>query len=761
MENSPNGRCQRIFGRFEVDLVSGELYKQGRLVPLQEQPFRVLSALLERPGEMVTREDLRKKLWPDGTFVDFDDGIDTALKKLRQALADSAQNPVFIETIPRRGYRFIAPVSGNGSVSQEFPPQPRNDSAALATKGERQLGEDHSKNTGFAVRRIPLVTKYAAVIGIFLMAVLAVRLYRSYSRTAAPEPKLRQLTFNSIEFPVTSAAISPDGKYLAYSDSSGMHLKLISTSETSDIRSPEVFAGTDLRWEIVNNGWFPDSAVFLANSHPAASDPDRWTSEESSIWAFSVLGGPPRKLRDAAVAYSVSPGGLLISFGTNHGKWGEREIWLMGPAAEGARKLYEADEESSVASLLWSPDGKRVLYILSDQAGDHYLVRDLAGGPPSTLFLTSESKNIKDASWLPDGRLVYSAGATGSPSDTCNLWVVRLDPRTGLPVEKSKQLSNWAGFCVSRISATHGAHQIAFQEWSNHSATYLADLQPNGRALRDPKRFNLEDDEDAIADWTADNSTVIVVRNREDQYFLYRKSLKEGRAVVIASSTPGSLLEAAEITPDSDWVILQVYSIAGGPSAPTPIMRVPLAGGSPEPMFSAPAGSGFMCARPPSMLCLLAQPSPDRKQLIVSAFDPANKKRGTEMMRLYVGPALKDEHWPWCSLSPDGTRLAFSPSPEGPIQIHSLNGRLLQFVRVKGLQSLRLLSWAGDGKGLFMVSGIKDGTAVQHVDLNGNSQILWKCTGGRQCDYGPSPDGRQLAILDRQLSANFWLMENF
>ena len=116
METPSNGHSRLAFGLFEADPSSGELYRRGSRVALQEKPFRILAMLLERPGELVTREEVRKQVWPDGTFVDFDEGLDTALKKLRYALGDSAQNPTFIETVPRRGYRFIAPVT-NGERS--------------------------------------------------------------------------------------------------------------------------------------------------------------------------------------------------------------------------------------------------------------------------------------------------------------------------------------------------------------------------------------------------------------------------------------------------------------------------------------------------------------------------------------------------------------------------------------------------------------------------------------------------------------------
>ena len=100
------------FGIFEVDLRAGELRKQGKRIKLQDQPFQVLAVLLQRPGDVVTREELRSQIWAQDTFVDFDNSLNTAINKLREALGDSADNPRFIETLPRRGYRFLAPITG-------------------------------------------------------------------------------------------------------------------------------------------------------------------------------------------------------------------------------------------------------------------------------------------------------------------------------------------------------------------------------------------------------------------------------------------------------------------------------------------------------------------------------------------------------------------------------------------------------------------------------------------------------------------------
>src|SRR5438093_615679 len=110
---------QRIlcFGSFEVDLASGELRRQGLKISLQDQPFRLLALLLERAGEVVTREELRDKLWPADTFVDFDHSLNTAVRKLREALGDSAETPRYVETLARRGYRFVAPLAEPGPTA--------------------------------------------------------------------------------------------------------------------------------------------------------------------------------------------------------------------------------------------------------------------------------------------------------------------------------------------------------------------------------------------------------------------------------------------------------------------------------------------------------------------------------------------------------------------------------------------------------------------------------------------------------------------
>lgn len=124
------------FGVFEADVSTGELRKAGIRMRLQEQPFQVLVLFLERPGEVISRDEIQKKLWPSGTFVDFDHSLNTIINKIREALNDSASNPRFVETLAKRGYRFLAPVTSTSVL----PPAERTDRA------NNQIEDDRTKN---------------------------------------------------------------------------------------------------------------------------------------------------------------------------------------------------------------------------------------------------------------------------------------------------------------------------------------------------------------------------------------------------------------------------------------------------------------------------------------------------------------------------------------------------------------------------------------------------------------------------------------
>jgi len=184
------------FGVFELDLRSGELQKQGRKVRMEGQPVQVLICLLESPGELVTREELHRKLWPADTFVNFEHGLNAAVKRLRQALSDSADNPRFVETLPRRGYRFIAPVQ---TVPLTAEP-PETAATPLAPETPETIDEAPAGLSAPAVtvvnRRPSTVWTVSIIALLLVVGVLAVRTLRL---GAHPPPAIRSLAVLPLE----------------------------------------------------------------------------------------------------------------------------------------------------------------------------------------------------------------------------------------------------------------------------------------------------------------------------------------------------------------------------------------------------------------------------------------------------------------------------------------------------------------------------------------------------------------------------------
>ena len=192
-QSDPNSRQPVRFGVFELDPWAGELRRNGSRVKLQEQPLQILLALLENPGRMVSREELRKRIWPADTFVDFDRGLYSALGRLRDALGDAAENPRFIETIPRKGYRFIVPVEISATTSTDTPA-----SLAPSPSLERTLKQPQlvapEKN-----RRRSLVVLFSIVIVAGLFIVFGSLIWRHGQSSRAAAPQIRSLVVLPLE----------------------------------------------------------------------------------------------------------------------------------------------------------------------------------------------------------------------------------------------------------------------------------------------------------------------------------------------------------------------------------------------------------------------------------------------------------------------------------------------------------------------------------------------------------------------------------
>jgi Tol biopolymer transport system component/DNA-binding winged helix-turn-helix (wHTH) protein len=395
------------FGVFEVDLRNEELRKSGHKIRLRGQPFQVLAMLLERPGEVVTREEIQKKLWPDGTFVDFDHSLNTAITKIREILGDSAEDSRFIETLPRRGYRFIAPVQGLdqttiADLAKNSPPrinEPLAKQALISPAISRQATTPLS-------RRWRVWTTLAAT-GLILTGLVIFR--QTYP---LPPPKILgsfQITNDGVAKTNFGEPVPlvTDGSRLYFSELEGnqVFITQVSTAsgETSVVRTP-----------------FPNSVIqdiSLSRSELLIRS-FVGLETDSPLWLLPVPAGTPRRLGDL-VGHSGtwSPNGQEILYAKGS------DLYLAKLDGTQSRKL--ATVNGNPDWLRWSPDGRALRFTLYDAKYNSNSLWEVSSDG-TNLHPLLPGWNDPPAEccgkWTPDGKyFVFQS----TRKETTNLWAIR------------------------------------------------------------------------------------------------------------------------------------------------------------------------------------------------------------------------------------------------------------------------------------------------------------------------------------------------
>ncbi len=566
-----------------------------------------------------------------------------------------------------------------------------------------------------------------------------------------------------------SPAISPDGKYLAYSDLQGMHIRNIDSGEGRTVPQPEGLHGERCCWV---GPWFPDSTRFLIVS----GDP----GPVLTTWVVSVVGGAPRLLREDGGPWDVSPDGSTIAFTTNAGRVDHREIWLMDADGGNPRRFLQVDEDSALQLVHWSPDGHRLAYGRFHLAADRFEItlesRDLDGGAAVAIYSeTAASEDVarlKDFLWLADGRMVLFLNEMDTGGLSClntkrNMWMMRVDQRTGKRQQELTRITDWpAGSCWQDVSATHDG-RIAFRKVVGQSAVYVADLEADGKHIHgDPRRLTLEEGRNHPWAWTADNEAVILESDRSRHFGIYRQAPGQDTAEAIVT---GSEAWAPLVSPDGHWILYLVYPRVRGSDTPVRLMRAPIAGGPPQNMETIVMYGTPRCAAGPPGLCAIAEPAAGRKRMVFTAFDPV-AGRGPELTAMEVDPKA-DYLW---DLSPDGRRIAVvkmtgtysgevTQVSDGPIHILSLDGRQARELVANGRKNQwQSLDWAADGNGLYVSADAPGGSVLLYLDLHGNANEVWRHPSADRGTRGiPSRDGRRIALLGRNIDSNVWMTEKF
>lgn len=740
------------FADFKLDVRAGELHRNGSMVRMQRQPFQVLTHLAEHAGEIVTRDELRQLLWPADTFVDFDNSLSAAINKVREALGDSTDDPRFIETLPRRGYRFIAVVNGTSSGPQ---------TAIQAESLAASVGDSSILPPARSRRKKWIIIAAAGAVTLAAMAVIGGRVLR---KTSPPvEAQLEQITSNAAELPITGSAISPDGKYLAYSDSAGTYLRIVSTGEMHAMPLP---AGLELR----PDAWLPDSANFLATQY-SSSRP----AEEPSLWLVPVVGAP-RKLLDNAFAAAVSPDASRIAFvrgPLNVSTQGGREIWVMNIDGSTPHLLAKGDLTAWLGSVTWSPDSRRVAYIRAPHwASDSPETTSIQVQFPESRkasALLSDPKMGNALLWAPDGRIVYTLADSTKwgiafssfASTSYDIWGIPVNTSTAKPAGPSVLIAHASGE-VSRLSMAESTGTLAFVNEVKQMDAYISELAEGGGSATPPRRLTLSDANDVPFAWTADSRSIIFISDRNRYVNIYRQDIDQTTAELVVGGKVNAWTPRA--TPDSQHLVYLVnpreqeanWTGTANSDWPTHIMEVPIAGGLPKRVLTGDHIGDLNCSKSGCVYVTV------HSEVAYVAFD-ADTGRSHEILRLPIDrPGCCGWH-----LSPDGRTIALTgPPASGRFILFSLDDKTFREVVISNWSQLGstqepVLSgfdWAADGKGLFLSVDMKpSGLGLVYVDLEGLARVLLK--GGNIRWAIPSPDGRYLALHTFSTVRNIWFVK--
>jgi Tol biopolymer transport system component/DNA-binding winged helix-turn-helix (wHTH) protein len=402
------------FDAFEIDLRAGELRKEGRRVKLQEQPFRVLSLLMERSGEVVTREELRQKLWPADTFVDFDHGLNSAVARLREALRDSADQPRFIETITKRGYRFIAA----RNLAASAPSEPVQDPQA---KGKTACAS-------YASRKIWI----GAVGALALLCAIGVWAFRRQD-PEAPLALIEVAPLVGLRGFQATPAFSPDGSLVAFRQSDGAHNTGIYTALVGGEKSLQLTSDPGDCCPT----WAPDGRqiAFI-----------RYSRRTLTIYTVPALGGIERRLYRGSAPMGAgltwSPDGKFLAFPQSIAADPTRSwISLLSVGDSSTRALTTPPDGSLDQEPSFSPDGKHVAFVRATVAGvsnDIFVIP--ATGGEATRVTFDHRPIMGPPTWTTNSREIVFSSDRGVAT---GLWRVPACGGIPQPVAGPVGAANW------------------------------------------------------------------------------------------------------------------------------------------------------------------------------------------------------------------------------------------------------------------------------------------------------------------------------
>ena len=527
MATQPQSPARLAFGPFELDFAGGELRRSGLRVRLSGQPFRILLVLLARPGELVTREQLREEVWTGATFVDFEHGLNAAVNKLRRALGDAAENPRYIETQPGRGYRFIGTVEHRRSAPIPF-------------VAESPVRENPPRR-----RRVRLWRWLAATAACMVSLAVGWRLHNPLS---APAPwKLKQLTSDSGS---SAPALSADGKLLAYASDLGQE-------SGTDLYVKQVAGDQPVRLTFDGRGnTTPD---FSPDGSKIAFRSER---DGGGIYEIPALGGDVRLLARDGLNPKFSPDGSQVAYwvgapGVRPTVPGSGEVRVVLEAGGQPRRV--GPNFTAARYPIWSPDGKHLLLIgytsaqaYDSTALDWWLVA--ANGDQAVRTGTYEAfirAGLRDrnfdgsaisptpyptlpapACWRADTSSVLFPDLGG---DTNNIWEIGMSPETGKVSGAPRRLTAGAGNELEPACASGDAFAFTNAETVGDVWSLPFDLD-RGKSVGTLERITQGRARRENPSLSGDGRYVAFVSNQSGPLNIWLRELATGSESQVASS---------------------------------------------------------------------------------------------------------------------------------------------------------------------------------------------------------------------------------
>jgi Tol biopolymer transport system component/DNA-binding winged helix-turn-helix (wHTH) protein len=731
------------FGTFEVDLRLGELRKNGIRVKLTGQPFQILVILLEHPGDLVTREQLQRRLWPSDTFVDFDRGLNAAINRVREALGDSAENPRFVETLPRRGYRFIAPLIDSRPASATLPAAESNVSPTQTITGQSALPASEASERRPLSRRLLLG-------GVFMLAGLAVagallsRLSRRSSGWDLQTMKLSRVTQSGN---AGNVAISPDGRYVVYAlvegEKQGLNVRQVATGSDVQILSPE------------------EVMIYGLTFSPDANYIDFVRSEKNNptstfLYRMPTLGGTPHLVIQGGTdsSNSYSRDGAQFAF-LRVG--GNEQMDLVIANADGSNERVLATRpylDLFSWGTAWSPDGKTIAFTASESKKSiRSTLWVVSVGDGSIREIYSTPNIIGRPRWLPDGSgLLAPIGNKSLLAPIGNNWTVSLRAQLWfIPFPKGqvqrvtndlmdydlccldltqdgKTIVDTAVTIVSDLwLAPAGDTAKAKQVTPRGSAVARFSWMPDGRivfASGDGNLFSLSPDASGRTQLTpndhaswgpsvcGDGRYIVYSAYQEQKFGIWRMDADGSNPTRIADET---IAVTPQCSPDSKWVIY-----LRGPSWTQ--MRVIITGEKPPETLAhglTPVG-GFVPAFSPDgkRIAYIAAPETQNSSSSAVFLPSASQPHQLKVIAFDGGIPLKQFDWPGSAgdprWAPGGEAIDYVLTRNGVSNIWQQNLAGGTPKRITNFESGQIFDfeWSRDGRQLALTRGTQSSDVI-------------------------------------------------